>query len=175
MAKRVSPDEKPFSPIPNSLVQDALNPVEAPEAATIVPFVERDLSKQFLHVVEGAVEQKKGKGKKEEEEPRPAPKAKKPEIVKRTLLSPSEDADIESVVRAMAYELETPLKLSHVLRATMALLTHSRDELIKQCQKGAGKPGLKRPSNLDDAAIAVFEHNLTLLIQTALKNTRNME
>lgn len=181
MAKRVSPDEKAFNPVEESLVRSALGPVDAEiEGATSTT----TLTKTRDGVSEEATGQPSpapssakvvsiGKGRKgghaEEDS---AKEVEKLSRVKRFLLTGSEDEILEQLVSDVGRRLGTPLTLSHLLRATATLLMHSRDEIVKQ----SGKMGsLKRPSNNDPVAIASFEHNITRLIDRAIRNSRMPE
>lgn len=91
---------------------------------------------------------------------------------KRVLMSPSEDRDIERLVTDMGEALGTTLKTSHMLRAIIAVVQHSREELVRQSKK---RSAMRRPANSDPAALASFEHGLAQLIQVAIKNTKALE
>ena len=88
------------------------------------------------------------------------------------LLTESEEDTLERLVKDMGKRLGTPLKLSHVLRATISLLMHSQDELLKQSEK-MGR--LKRPPNNDPVALATFEHNLARILDRAIRGSRVMD
>src|SRR5262249_58385352 len=70
---------------------------------------------------------------------------------KRLLLTPSEEREVERLGADMASHLKTPLKTSHVLRATVTLLRHAGDELLRQSRR-VGPP--KRPPNNHTLALA---------------------
>jgi hypothetical protein len=176
MAKRVSPDEKPYRPVDDALVRSVLNPEPATESdeqgeGTEPPQVfNSGQSSPKLFTIQGR------KGQQEHEPPKKVEKApessEKLTREKRVLLTASEEREIERIVDEMAEGLGTSLKLSHVLRASVTLICNAREELIKQSRK-AGP--LKRPPNGDTAAVAVFEHYLAQLIETAFRNTRPLE
>jgi hypothetical protein len=86
---------------------------------------------------------------------------------KRVLLTPTEELEWERLVRDIAAELRTPLKSSHILRATVILLRHASEELVKQSRRVGP---LKRPPNNDPIALAGFEHYLAEVIDSALRN-----
>jgi predicted RNase H-like nuclease len=87
---------------------------------------------------------------------------------KRVMLSAKEEERIEDLVRSLARELRTPLKLSHLLRAALALIVRSREELLAQGRERQ----VERPPNGDTAGIAAFERSLGILIDSALRLTR---
>jgi hypothetical protein len=174
MAKRVSPDEKPYRPLEDALVRSVLNPEPAPESeeqgeGTEPPQVfNSEQPSPKLFTIQGRKGQHEPP-KKVEKAPESSEKLTRE---KRVLLTASEEREIERIVDEMAEGLGTSLKLSHVLRASVTLICHAREELIKQSRK-AGP--LKRPPNGDTAAVAVFEHYLAQLIETAFRNTRPLE
>jgi hypothetical protein len=98
-----------------------------------------------------------------------APALEKLSREKRVLLTATEDRELERLVADMAAELGTALKASHVLRATVSLLDHAREELVKQSRKVGP---IKRPANNDPAALAAFEHFLAQVVEVAIRNTR---
>jgi hypothetical protein len=87
---------------------------------------------------------------------------------KRVMLSATEEERVEDLVRSIARELRTPVKLSHVLRAFLGLVLRSREELLVQARV---RP-VERPPNGDTAAIAAFERSLGVLLDSALRLTR---
>lgn len=87
---------------------------------------------------------------------------------KRVMLSTSEEERVEDLVRSIARELRTPVKLSHLLRACLGLVLRSREELLAQARE---KP-VERPPNGDTAGIAEFERSLGMLLDSALRLTR---
>jgi hypothetical protein len=72
------------------------------------------------------------------------------------------------LIRDMAAQFHTPVKPSHVLRATVTLLRRSADELVKQSRRVGP---LKRPPNNDAMALAAFEHYLAQVIDSAFRNS----
>ena len=174
MAKRVSPEEKPWNPVEDRLAQETLRPTIAVEAApppahdavpSPAPAPGR-VVKILDHRGPAAEPQEPARKKAEAEE------VEKLSREKRVLLTESEEDTLERLVKDMGQKLKTPLKLSHMLRATTVLLMHSRDELIKQSEKMGG---MKRPPNNDPVALANFEHNLARLIDRAVRGTRVFE
>jgi hypothetical protein len=85
---------------------------------------------------------------------------------KRVLLTPEEERHIERLVDRVAEHMGSSLKLSHVLRACMALLCHAETELIRQ----ADAHPLVRPANGDAVALAQFEHGIARLLSLALRD-----
>jgi hypothetical protein len=175
MAKRVSPEEKPWNPVEDRLAQETLRPtftVEQPqtESPTHPP------APASNRVVKISDHQKPAQAEPTADKPTPkkteAEPVEKLSREKRMLLTESEEDILERLVKDMGKQLKTPLKLSHILRATTLLLVHSRDELLKQSEKMGG---MKRPPNNDPTALATFEHNLARLIDRAIRGTRVFE
>lgn len=87
---------------------------------------------------------------------------------KRVMLTVSEEERVEDLVRSIARELRTPVKLSHLLRACLGLVLRSREELLAQARE---KP-VGRPPNGDTAGIQAFERSLGALLDSAMRLTR---
>lgn len=174
MAKRVPPDEKPYRPLDDALVRSVLAPEARPGAAqpraasqapgptpVVSPDAGQTPRQKILRLAErrGEVDQAVDE----------APALEKLSREKRVLLTATEDRELERLVADMAAGLGTALKASHVLRATVSLLDHAREELVKQSRKVGP---LKRPPNNDPAALAAFEHYLAQVVEVAIRNTR---
>jgi hypothetical protein len=86
---------------------------------------------------------------------------------KRVLLDAEEDVLIEAQVQRLAAELGTPLKLSHVLRAYLALFRRAEPHLLARARQ-AGP--LSRPSNGDLEALSRFEDEVAGLLVAALRD-----
>ena len=167
MAKRVSPEEKGWNPVEASLVGDVFNPQEQVTSQTAdspAPSNSRVVSID-AHRDQPNATQRDGP----KQEPKEVEKLSRE---KRVLLTESEEDTLERLVKDISKKLGTSVKLSHVLRATVSLLMHSQDELLKQSQK-MGR--LKRPPNNDPAALAVFEHNLARIVDRAIRGSRIMD
>lgn len=182
MAKRVSPDERPFNPVQEALTRSVLIPEEALTRSVSMPEAEvtpvanpspapsprvvsidahRNTPPSSPSIAEPDVE-----ANDEEQAPEKLTREK------RYLLTETEEDVLERLVKDVGKKLGTPLKLSHVIRATVSLLIHSRDELLKQSER-VGK--LKRPPNNDPAALATFEHNLARILDRAIRGSRILD
>jgi hypothetical protein len=174
MAKRVSPDEKPFNPVDEALTRSVLRPdaelnqVQAePQAPSPTPSSAKIVS------IDGARKDKPAeKADAPADQVEESAEPKKLTRARRFLLTEDEDATLEQLATDMGKRLRTPLTLSHLLRATATLLMHSGDELLKQSEK---MKGLKRPANNDPAALASFEHNITRLVDRAIRNSKVLD
>lgn len=165
MAKRVSPEERPFNPVQEALTRSVLRPTEevsqvaspppAPSPRVVSIEAHRNSTPQSDE------QNSEGGNEKEERE--------KLTREKRYLLTESEEDVLERLAKDMGKKLGTSLKLSHVIRATASLLIHSREELLKQSER-VGK--LKRPPNNDQAGLATFEHNLARILDRAIRGSR---
>ena len=90
---------------------------------------------------------------------------------KRVLLTHTEERQIELLIHRLALELETPVKLSHVLRACVALLQHAEHEIVALARREAP---LTRPPNGSHTALVEFEHRLAQLLLEALRTAPSL-
>ncbi len=176
MAKRVPPDETPYRPLDDALVRSVL----APEAAAAaqqraaapgpraLPAPGRETGQAPRQKVLRLAE-RRGEADQAVED---APVLEKLSREKRVLLTATEDRELERLVADMAAQLDTPLKASHLLRATVSLLDHAREELVRQSRKVGP---VKRPPNNDPAALAAFEHYLAQVVEVAIRNTHPLK
>lgn len=177
MAKRVSPEEKTWNPVEDRLAQETLRPSlmvqpssnQDPAPVDPPALVPNRVVKISDHQEPAQVERKAEEATTKKSKAEPVEKLSRE---KRMLLTESEEDMLERLVKDMGRQLKTPLKLSHILRATTVLLVHSRDELLKQSEKMGG---MKRPANNDPVALATFEHNLARLIDRAIRGSRVFE
>lgn len=169
MAKRVPPEEKPYRPVDDALVRSVLNPnVPAPEE-------EEGTSEESEAAQPPPPPPRVVNFPTRKAEPEPTEERVEPERVtreKRFLLTPSEDRQLDRLVADMAEQLGAPVKPSHVIRATVTLLCHVSEELVKQSRKVGP---IKRPPNGDATALATFEHFLSRVIDTAIRNSKPLK
>ncbi len=85
---------------------------------------------------------------------------------KRVLVDADEDVQIEAQVQRLAAELGTPLKLSHVLRALLALFRRAEPDVLARARQ-AGP--LTRPANGDPRALAEFEEQVAGVLAAAFR------
>lgn len=179
MAKRVAPEEKPYSPVQEALARDVLakRPAHPPEDA-----------KPALAVVEPADAEEHPPApvafpapaptpaaEAEDAGPPPAPRtAKKRDMAreKRMLLTRDEERELDRLIDEISHELGVRVKVSNVMRASVALLFNVREELTKQCRRAKFS---KRPRNGDPTEIANFEENLARIFDSAVRNTRHRD
>jgi hypothetical protein len=84
---------------------------------------------------------------------------------KRVLLTRSEEVRLERLVIAMAEKLQTSVKLSHLMRATLALLQHAETQLLRQCELAQA---MKRPDNNSPEELLAFEGAIAEIVHRAL-------
>ena len=84
---------------------------------------------------------------------------------KRVLLTRSEEVRLERLVIAMAEKLQTSVKLSHLMRATLTLLQHAESELLRQCELAQA---MKRPDNSSPVELLAFEGAIAEVVHRAL-------
>lgn len=174
MAKRVPPDEKPYRPVDDALVRSVLNPKPLPAESeqeepseSTTPATRPEPAAETPKVL---TLPRRRMEPEEERERKPEPERFTRE--KRFLLTPSEDKELERLVADVADHLGTAIKPSHMIRAMTTLLCHVGDELIKQSRRVGP---IKRPPNGDTAALAAFEHYLSQLIETAVRNSKPLK
>lgn len=174
MAKRVPPDEKPYRPVDDALVRSVLNPEpmiseEDQETDSSEPQPSPRTTADTSTPKVLTLPRRKSEPD-EERERKPEPERFTRE--KRFLLTPSEDKQIDRLVAEIAENLGTAIKPSHMIRAMTTLLCHASDELIKQSRRVGP---IKRPPNGDTTALAAFEHYLSQLIDTAVRNSKPLK
>jgi hypothetical protein len=170
MAKRVSLDERPFNPVQEALTRSVLRPEDDLNAARVEP--SEPSAPPPAPSPAKVVNLDGGRKEKPAEQPAQRKEPKRLSQVRRFLLTEDENATLDQLATDMGRRLGTPLTLSHLLRATSTLLMHSAEELVKQSEKMGG---VKRPSNNDPAALASFEHNITRLVDRAIRNSKVLE
>ena len=84
---------------------------------------------------------------------------------KRVLLARSEEVRLERLVIAMAEKLQTSVKLSHLMRATLTLLQYAEAELLRQCELAQA---MKRPDNNSPEDLLAFEGAIAEIVHRAL-------
>ncbi|MEQ9094960.1 MAG: hypothetical protein RIE32_01705 [Phycisphaerales bacterium] len=86
---------------------------------------------------------------------------------KRVLVTPAEEAELTKLVANIAAELGTPVKLSHLQRASLRLLHHATPQILAV----ASAAELQRPPNDNRDALAAFEEYLAHMLLVAYKRT----
>lgn len=180
MAKRAK-DQEPYRPVRASLVADvmgassaapALQPVEerpAPPRPPVAPMHQAQAPASRWEPRPRVVAPAPA-AEPEEQEPVPQlDPRQKLSREKRYLLSADEEDRIEDLVRSMARELQTPLKLSHLVRATITLITRAQTELVGQART---KAAFTRPSNGDTHGLLRFEAEVAKLLDAAFRMTK---
>jgi hypothetical protein len=168
MGKRAPQDEPLYDPLGAVLVQEVLGgsgkPYHVADAGAKASVADRapgpPRPEQKIVSLPTARE--------EPEAPRPAPEVG-PEKLSlappiRVLLPINEREDLDQLVARLAKELGTRVKLSHLIRACLALLRHSEEEILKRARRARG---MVRPPNSESIALAEFEDQLTDLLDAA--------
>lgn len=105
-------------------------------------------------------------------EPRPAPGSdgmpERRDREKRVLLTEAEDRDIERLVHRLAGDFKTPVKLSHLLRASLTAMLNAENELVEKAKRTT----LSRPGNGNAPELAQFEHTIAQVLVSALREAR---
>ncbi len=180
MAKRVPPDEKPYRPVDEALVRSVLrgSPLEETTlppttSKAMSPVESSDVAAPVIaeSPLTSALALPKGQEPKSQPEVT-ATGVEKLSREKRVLLTKSEEREIERFVDRLADELETPLKLSHLLRACMVVVRHAESEILAQAREAEE---LERPPNGDPVALARFERQLAQILSAALRQAAPLE
>lgn len=195
MAKRAPLDSKPFTALDKGLAASVMNPTPqtAPEpqpAAENTPAapVQSELRAQAPTPAAVRIEnppidpppvapERREPLPKPQRQPVSQPRAaaagelsqkEKLSREKRVLLTLSEEREIERCVDRIAEGFGgTPVKLSHIIRACLAVVRHGEGEIIRRAQE-AGQ--LTRPPNGDVMALAEFEHELSKVLSQAFRD-----
>jgi len=183
MAKRVAPEEKPYSPVQEALARDVLakrplRPAEdaKPALAVVEPAEAGDHPPApAVTPVAFPAPAPTPAAEADDAGPEAAPRtAKKRDLTreKRMLLTRDEERELDRLIDEISDELGVRVKVSNVMRASVALLFNVREELTKQCRRAKFA---KRPRNGDPTEIANFEENLARLFDSAVRNTRHRD
>ncbi|HEV8715460.1 MAG TPA: hypothetical protein VGX03_21850 [Candidatus Binatia bacterium] len=149
MAKRVREDDLPYRPVEAALVRSVVAGPKKTSEARVIPFPLPEEEQQ-------------------PEPPVPARLGLEPfDQLIRILMSKSEKAALEQLAGRLAKQADTPLKISHLLRACVILLHHSEETLLEEARHGTR---LVRPSNGNPIGIADFEQRVAQMVLTALKS-----
>lgn len=176
MAKRAPAGEEPYRPLLDpSVISAALTTASLSPMAMEQPL--RGAKVVELSRVETVAVEVRGKGREAQGGPIVSEPAsaraiahglvEKLEVEKRMLVTRGENMALERLVGALASRLNTPVKLSHVLRSLVALLLNAEAAVDRR----AGEVmGLLRPANGDFKGVLKFERGLANLILGALRD-----
>lgn len=185
MAKRVPQGQAPYRPLDKVLVQSVLagasdsqvtSPAGGANAATAVAEAPRVAEPPRMPAsptptnVVAMPPSPSAAQRREQSAPSPDLALERRSREKRVLLTRSEERDVERLVGRIAGELNTPVKLSHVLRAAITTLLHAEDELVDRARKST----LVRPGNGNAPELAEFEHGLAQILSAAFREVRPM-
>ena len=182
MAKRAT-DKKPFRPFLNAaLASDVMRggggAVTEPEPARVESRREPEPHDRFDRpapkVVEGPEQREPAPPRGDSQRGRElsfetSKKAAQKPREKRYLLTVDEEDRIEELVRSLARELRTPIKLSHLVRAALSLVLRSQTELLNVAR---GAENIERPSNGDTHGLARFENEVAKLLDAAIRRAQ---
>jgi hypothetical protein len=86
---------------------------------------------------------------------------------KRMLLTRSESAQLDRLVRSVASRLNSQVKASHVLRALVALALNAEAEIDRRAGESGG---IFRPPNGDAKALQRFEKDIARILADAIRD-----
>lgn len=168
MAKKAPVGEEPYRPLldPNVITSALLKPAPAPaevrDEPKVIELPRTAEPKTHPHTVRPA----------QAVPPEPAPQPAQPLVEKfdhekRILFTRPETQAIDRLVSALATRLNAQVKVSHVMRAVVALLLNAEREIDRR----AGEKGpLVRPANGDAKALQRFERDIAAIIADALRD-----
>jgi hypothetical protein len=181
MAKRAAPDEKPYRPLLDADLVSAALTMAAPgavQAAHVPPAAPSHSAK--------IVEMPKVEPVRRLDQPPPInaepserstgdwPIQSAQAVVekfdheKRILFTRPEAQAIDRLVNALAVRLNSQVKVSHVIRALVALMLNAESEIDRR----AGETGpLVRPANGDAQGLQRFEREIAKIIAAALRDS----
>lgn len=180
MAKRAAPDEKPYRPLLDAeLVSAAISQAVpagssssgAPVTSARVfelPRAETPRRSEYAPDA-GRASTAATLASSEEESSRPAVQAvvEKFDHEKRVLFTRPESQSIDRLVVSLATRLNSQVKVSHVMRALVALLLNAEAEVDRR----AGEAGpLVRPANGDAQGLQRFEREIGRIIAAGLRD-----
>lgn len=169
MVKFAKPDEKPFDPISNKLL-NAIASTPHPEEEPPSPAPPEIVAPE----PEAIADPQKKKVERPKKTTSKRPKLKvlskqsdKPERLThavKALFTPSEDQALRAMVGRLGNEAGIKLSLSHLMRPYFDLLVHCEDQLGEELARAE----LTRPVN-DKTALAHFEQKLAEVIHSAMR------
>jgi hypothetical protein len=192
MAKRTPPEEQEYRPVSEQLARSVLShrahvvhQVETqprePEPAEPVSSTADEPQTKVREVEPHTtpplkvVRPRKSRSTRPAETPKEPARAKRKEmtIEKRMVVTASENELFEELVKGIKRELRVTVNGSNVLRASLTLLYHVQEELLKQCRRV--DPAPQPPRKDDPTSIQVFEEHLAQLIDSAIRNAKALD
>lgn len=168
MAKRAAPDEKPYRPLLDTeLVSAALaHAITPPQPAPQPKVLDLPRAEPVRRVEPTRQSINEPVTRTFEAEFKPqTPFAEKFDQEKRILFTRTETQAIDRLVTSLATRLQSQVKVSHIMRALVALLLNAEAEVHKR----AGEAGsLTRPPNGDAQALQKFEREIARVLGAAI-------
>lgn len=180
MAKRAAPDEQPYRPLLDATLVSATlsqlaTPVPLPKEKELprtpaAPAKVIDIPKaEPLRRIEQILAEQPAQVAPPPRDERRAPDTlvEKFDQEKRILFTRGETQAIDRLVTTLAARLNAQVKVSHVIRALVALLLHADSEIDKR----AGEAGpLVRPPNGDALALQRFELEIAKILAAGMRD-----
>lgn len=155
MAKRTPKEAKPYSPIEAALIQRiALGAADSEQPG-------RNPSLQLV----GKEENSSGSDSSNASVRRQGRE-------KRVILSWDDECALQRLLDEISSDLQTPIKLSNLLRSCVMLLRHAEPSIRSSARRSSA---FVRPANNDEAGLAIFEHRLAQILLVAFKEVRGLE
>ncbi len=180
MAKRAPTNEQPYRPLldPNvisaalekasTVTADGDDTEEYQPAVKVVDIRRPDQAPRRAERQDQPVRQAPRFGQTQDTAPNSAQQfGEKFDQEKRMLLTRTESMALDRLVGSLAMRFNTQVKLSHVLRALVALLLNAENELD---QRAGEAIGLIRPPNGDAKALQRFEREIARVLAAAIRD-----
>ena len=178
MAKRAPVDEQPYRPLLDaSVVSAAITPAAAkapPPTELLRPAAHKIVE---LSRPEQARREEVRETDREPAEPpwagagraaaQPQPYVEKFDQEKRFLLTRAESQAIDRLVNSLALRTNAQVKVSHVIRALVALLLNAEAEIDRRAGEAAA---LVRPANGDAKALQRFEREIARVLGAGIRD-----
>jgi hypothetical protein len=182
MAKRAAPDEQPYRPLLDAgLVSAALSQATTPATPSKVtelpragnttpkpveiPKVEPPRRIEQIQMEQGT--QQAPAGPLRDESRATQVLVEKLNFEKRILFTRGETQALDRLVTSLAARLNSQVKVSHVIRALLALVLHAEAEVDRR----AGEVGpLVRPPNGDAMALQRFELEIARILAAGMRD-----
>ena len=183
MAKRAAPDEKPYRPLLDAELVNAVisnmnptparasspPPAAAPSARIFeMPRAEPPRRHEFVGDAEEEFDEPRSLASDAERSRQSVQVVvEKFDQEKRILFTRPESQAIDRLVVSLATRLNAQVKVSHVVRALVGLMLHAESEIDKR----AGETGpLVRPANGDAQGLQRFEREIGRIFAAALRD-----
>ena len=173
MARKYSPDRKPYSPVDEKITRSLPSVIdttyskgeETEDTASSPVTAEEETVPSHVGLIP-RTNRSRPSGAKEQTESR----SSHPERLNKQFrfqVSDTERREIRRIVSRLSGELETSVDMSHVARALLLIFRHAEADIMKHVH--SSEP-LVRPDNNNAFALAEFEYEIAKLLLKAFQD-----